>query len=287
MTFVGKVLVIVQVVLAMCFMTFAAAVFVSQQNWKQAYDDQVTRAEDIDKQLRETETQLQTANNEKKQVETKLTNDLDAVRTERDLLKTEKQTWQADLKAAETERDNQQDQALLAKEEAAFRRDDAIKQREINEKLHKSLDDLHTKYRDLDDEKFAVDRQLEEVEKQFRNSQLEIAKLKAAVAQAEIAGVSSGSDSSGSAEPAPEVNGVVEATQKIRASGRELVEISIGSDDGLRKGHTMVVFRPQGGGRYLGKIKLIHTEADKSVGEVVERAKNGTIIRGDIVTTRL
>ena len=41
MTFVGKVLVIVQVVLSLCFMAFAGAVYTVQQNWKTAYERKV------------------------------------------------------------------------------------------------------------------------------------------------------------------------------------------------------------------------------------------------------
>src|SRR5918993_1446904 len=38
MTFVGKVLVVVQLVLAICFMAFAGAVYTAQDNWRQKYD---------------------------------------------------------------------------------------------------------------------------------------------------------------------------------------------------------------------------------------------------------
>ena len=39
MTFVGKILVVVQLVLSLLFMTFAGAVFSVEQNWKTARDD--------------------------------------------------------------------------------------------------------------------------------------------------------------------------------------------------------------------------------------------------------
>ncbi|MEN0110521.1 MAG: hypothetical protein AAF805_07325 [Planctomycetota bacterium] len=80
----------------------------------------------------------------------------------------------------------------------------------------------------------------------------------------------------------PKVDGVVSATQ--RRSGAQLVEISIGSDDGLRVGSTVKVFR---GSRYKGVLQILKTEPDRSVGRVDTRYQSGPILEGDRVSTRL
>ena len=65
----------------------------------------------------------------------------------------------------------------------------------------------------------------------------------------------------------------------------EMVEISLGSDDGLTVGHTMTLFNNEG--RYLGQIRLTLVYADKAVGIVTLKAKNTVIQKGDNVTTKL
>jgi predicted nucleic acid-binding Zn-ribbon protein len=82
---------------------------------------------------------------------------------------------------------------------------------------------------------------------------------------------------------APRVFGVVLAVR-----GTNLVEISLGSDDGLREGHTLEVFRiaAAGASSYRGKIEVIQTSPDKSVCKVTT-IQEGSIQRGDRVATRL
>jgi hypothetical protein len=80
----------------------------------------------------------------------------------------------------------------------------------------------------------------------------------------------------------PTVDGVV--TQLRRVPGAQLVELSIGADDGLKEGNTVEVFR---GSRYLGRVEIMETSPDKSVGRVDRRYQQGAIQEGDRVATRL
>ena len=77
----------------------------------------------------------------------------------------------------------------------------------------------------------------------------------------------------------PKVEGVV-----MDVSGSDLVEISIGHDDGLKVGHSLDVFR---GSTYLGRIVIRKTAPDRAVGEMVKELKRGQIKKGDHVTTKL
>jgi hypothetical protein len=70
-------------------------------------------------------------------------------------------------------------------------------------------------------------------------------------------------------------------------SGVELVEITLGSDDGLAVGHELYVYRNGGQGKYLGQIRIVHLEPDRAVGRVLPETKNGVIERDDNVSTRL
>ena len=80
----------------------------------------------------------------------------------------------------------------------------------------------------------------------------------------------------------PRVRGEVFATR--RSAGNQLIEVTIGADDGLKPGHTVEVFR---GERYLGRVEILTTEPDRAVGRVLRRFQQGQIQEGDHVATRL
>jgi hypothetical protein len=80
----------------------------------------------------------------------------------------------------------------------------------------------------------------------------------------------------------PTVDGIV--TEIRRVAGGQLVELSIGADEGLREGNTVEVFR---GSRYLGRLEILQTSPDKSVARVDRRYQQGAIQEGDRVATRL
>ena len=90
--------------------------------------------------------------------------------------------------------------------------------------------------------------------------------------------------------PPPAVDGQVLETKRGGRSGSDLVEISLGTDDGLVEGHKLSVFRPAVNDRaakFLGEIKIVYVTPDRAVGTVVSRAKNGIIEKGDGVTSKL
>ena len=76
----------------------------------------------------------------------------------------------------------------------------------------------------------------------------------------------------------PAVNGVV-----TRVSNN-LVEVSIGKDDGIRVGDQLDVYR---GGQYIGRINVTRSEDDKAIGEVLTSYSKGFIVKGDRVDSRL
>lgn len=72
------------------------------------------------------------------------------------------------------------------------------------------------------------------------------------------------------------VDGVVLVVRK------DLVEISIGSDDGLRKGHRLDVYRES---TYLGRVAVRRTAPDRAVAEIIPAFHKGQIRKGDVVRT--
>jgi len=80
----------------------------------------------------------------------------------------------------------------------------------------------------------------------------------------------------------PQVRGLVSAMRRD-ATG-QMIEITIGEDDGLRKGHTIEIFR---GERYLGRAEIIRTEPDRAVARVIRKFQQGQIQENDHVATKL
>jgi len=83
-------------------------------------------------------------------------------------------------------------------------------------------------------------------------------------------------------EVVPHVRGLVSASRRD-ASG-QMIEITVGADDGLRKGHTVEIFRGQ---RYLGRAEIIRTEPDRAVARVIRKFQQGQIQENDHVATKL
>jgi multidrug efflux pump subunit AcrA (membrane-fusion protein) len=76
----------------------------------------------------------------------------------------------------------------------------------------------------------------------------------------------------------PKVDAVV-----LEVSDKDLIEVSIGSDDGIKEGHSMEIYR---GNTYLGRIVIRRTTGDRAVGQLIKELQRGQIKRGDRVTTK-
>lgn len=81
----------------------------------------------------------------------------------------------------------------------------------------------------------------------------------------------------------PKVDGVV-----LAVGNDGMIEVSLGTDDGLRKGNTLEVFRNAGTiSKYLGRIQVVRTSPDKAVGKILPEFRKGNIQKEDRVATRL
>jgi hypothetical protein len=79
--------------------------------------------------------------------------------------------------------------------------------------------------------------------------------------------------------PPKGIQGIV---TEVRPNG--WVEISIGEDSGLIRGHELDVVRNiDGRSSYIGKIKIDRTEADRAAATIMPEFRRGTVQRGDTV----
>lgn len=290
MSFVGKVLIFVQVVLSICFMAFAGAVFATHQNWKAKYEQAQTSVQQAQGELNTARQQLETVRDEaSRQVKAAEDRANEAEQRNVTLLAQVDQERRKNNRL-EQELATQTGIARTKSDEAAFRQQEAEQQRVLNKSLHASLDEATTQLRTIQDELFSQKLAFEQLQARFNELLEEKAFLQQIVKLNNLE-----TDPQAVAamqEPAPPVEGLVEEVQRDKTNRTKYVQISIGSDDGLLVNHELDVFRigPQSGNgrsQYLGKIRIIDVSPDKAVGLVIKSAKNGIIGVGDNVTTQL
>ena len=86
----------------------------------------------------------------------------------------------------------------------------------------------------------------------------------------------------------PKVDGYVSLVR--RRAGDETIEITIGADDGIKKGHTVEVFRTSdalGQSKYLGRAVVLSANGDRAWARILPELKKARIQEGDRVATRL
>jgi len=288
MSYVGKILVIVQVVLSLLFMTFAGGVYAVHQNWKKKFDDSQKQLAVVTKNL---ETSQAEATSAKREFEAKLGEETE--RAEKALgenvsleAKVAGLTQQNALLA--TQRATQTGLAEAKGEEARFRQEEAEKQRIENGKLQTKINELAAENRELRDQNFSKDVAYKTLNGAYERGLSQLAYLTEVVTKH---GLETNPEVvQRMKSPPPPVEGLVTHLQKNKAGRVQYVEISIGSDDGLVKGNELDVVRTFGSeirSEWLGRIRVADLGPDWAVGEVILPSKNGIIQEGDNVTTKL
>ncbi len=285
MNLIGKILVVLQVVLSICFMAFAGAVYTSQTKWRAAHESQTAAlqaAQDEFANAQEAFEQQLTALTTELETQTQKANDFQG---KNGRLQADVDRLENELQQANTERTQQRALADIAGEEANVRNDEARKMRAMNESLHDQVIELTNKNRMLDDQLYTQQRINAETKEKYDQLLAQAATLKEELRRNDLE--DDPAKIARQASPPPKVEGVVLARRQSKESGIELVEITLGSDDGLAYGHNLYVYRPTGKGKYLGQISIVHLEPDRAVGRVEPLTRNGVIERGDNVTTQL
>jgi hypothetical protein len=286
MSFVGKLLIVVQVVMSLCFMAFAGAVYVTHENWRTKFTD--------------SEAALAASESAKSQIQADLALARDSLaKIEKDSLE-EVNSWKLKTQMAETELaelrgeyDNQASelarQTALAEDkekEAEFREKESEVLRSQNSELQKSLDLVTAELNVEKDKVFSAGVALTSLQGRFDKLSINHAYLEKVVTKyglstdpAEVAGMEA---------PAPYLDGVVEEIEKGKRGRTEFVVISVGTDDGLRVGHELdAVGVRNDAALFLGRIRVIDAKQDKAVCEVITPSRQGDIEVGDNVKTQL
>ena len=279
MNLLGKIFVVLILVMSVVFMTLALAVYATHKNWK----DIVEGPSGLKIQLDTAKSQLAQQVDEYNRLESQLKGELESrlqqvrkLEAERDTLVQRNSGIQSELDQLKSERRDataavaatQQNNQRLADEVTGLRADIRTNEQARDQAFAttlKATEDLHQAKGELDN---TVER----------NRQL----------TGQVANYSAIIDAGGldkNTPPdavVPTVDGMVSRVRQ--AAGAQLVEVTIGADDGIKQGNTVEVYR---GGRYLGRLEIVKTSPDRAVGRVDRRFQQGQIQEGDRVATRL
>ena len=282
MTTVGKILVVLHLVLSIMFMAFAGAVYTAQTNWRAAEKKASTALAAATTKIRDMQAEF---DKERADAAEKIARNVDTIQKltgQNTALTAQVATLDSDNKQLRKDVDQQRDQAVLASTEAIERKKEADLQREKNSELLRSREELVKTLNDTEDKRFALDVQMQQVSEKYDLLLNDFRIMKGYLASKDM--TTDPKQMVVQTSPPPPVNGLITEVRKAEKSSRELVEISLGSDDGLVVGHRLTVYK---GDKYVGEIRLTLVQADKAVGYIYTKAKNATVAVGDNVTTKL
>jgi cell division protein FtsN len=273
MNLLGKIFVVAILVASLLMMVAAMMVYATHTNWKESYDKlsqqlQTERAENEElkskylMQISVLEAEKQAAVQDAAKLESErgvLVNQNAAIQREIDQLRQERRRNEA-LVAA-TEENNNRLMEEVTGLRASIRENQQARDDAFATTL-KATSDLHVTVGTLE--------QMKE-----RNEQL-LQQVATATSIINENGIDAKS------KAVPRVRGLVSATRSN--AGAQLIEITIGADDGVKPGQTVEVFR---GDRYLGRAEILKSDPDRAVGRILREFQQGQIQEGDDVATKL
>lgn len=289
MTPVGKVLVFLNLVFSLAVGAFVVMIYVARAHWVDEYKKLENRNTVLTADARTYQSELQKAQADasaqiaKKDAELKnAQQDLDAAnRTVTQLRK--------DLGEAQTKSQHETALSSIYTSEVGKRQEDVgqlrttlQKERDNNNTLVKQNAELRDQATVAQIERRTVQEQNGRMEKQLQQMAKDMARMKASGASMTMA-------RAGGKNPPPEsVEGLVKNTDS--RDGVTLMTLTIGSDAGLAKGHTLELFRinpsSPSQSKYLGTVRILDAEAHQAVAQPVGRLSSPPQ-RGDRVASRI
>ena len=284
MTLFGKILIGLILALSLVFASLAAAVSSAQNNYRTRSDSLAQQLADAQSAAQNREAQLQAEVADARAEARRLEDALNLKTGEAEDLAERVRLTEEAANATRTGLDVQTALASLTKTEADARRSEALAQRERNATLSADLTATRGRISELEDELFGLEVAVEQMNAKQNALLDENGALRSALRTRNIDIASALAETS--PEPAPKVFGKVVNVQDTDRGNQTYVEISLGSDDGLRARDVLSVF-DRTSSKYLGQIELRSVDADGAVGLVTSRSPTGTIQKGNDVSTQL
>jgi hypothetical protein len=274
MTLLGKIFTVLIFIMSVAFCIMSVVVFATHKNWKDEALKLKTTIEQLETKNQNQIAETQQAINQLAVEQAARRSTLSTLQVKLGLLEEDLRNNAKDLSAASSSLTVQTQAAKVAEDSLAAITAEVGKLRNEIRLAQAERDDTYLKTVSLTDKLNQAQSLRERLEEQNRQLQDQYAELnRVAIA------LGFTKDTLVSQIP-PKVDGVVTAVDEAKG----LVEISLGSDDGLKRGHVLQVIT---GDKYLGQIKLREVGPDKAVGDIDKRMQRGRIQKGDHVTTKL
>jgi flagellar biosynthesis GTPase FlhF len=281
MNLVGRIFIVLILVISIVFMAVAMAVYATHKNWRDAVvAPEVGLLARLDKAKAENRALADEAAKAKQQYEA------DKAAKEQALAKATSELKQArgelkDLQAKEADLEKSERQAVAAMNatqgNAMAYHKEVQGQRTVVEEAHKDRDAHFKEVVRLTDKLHEAENEKELLRKQTNDLAQDMAKAETVLRRF---GLDKNKDYS---NVPPTVDGLVTATV-----GSGLVEISIGSDEGLMKGHKLEVYRLGAGqNTYVGRIEVVRTEPSRAVCRIDPKFQNSSMMVGDRVASKI
>ncbi len=279
---VTKTLIVLQLVFSLFFMCFAGAVYTFQNGWR-------AKAQSAIEERDRFKTNFETEQRARADEASKAVTDLKKVEDRAALAEAQVGQLQIDLKqaqaslaSAEQQRDKFQADLLVAQDEANARITETNLARAEIKRLRDQVNDGIAQRRSLEDQNLDRQGKIDEGNDRAQALVKEVTRLRDRI---RAMGENPDDIFVGTVPAAVEkVNGEVLKSQKNASRSQELVEISIGEDDNIVEKMRLIVYRDN---KYICDIEITDVMPDKAVGRVLEETRNGSIERGDHVTTKL
>lgn len=277
MTFLGKCFTFMIFILSVVFMFTALAVNATHRNWR----EEIVKPGGLKDQVEEYAQKNRELRDARVRVERALAAEQVARRTALAALQTELDQKKDLLQKSEKTREALQAQlASLARKDLQVT-EELTRLTADNEKLRDQIrtemedrDQLFARTLELTDDMNAL-RGLLEVQKERNQTLVSQVTRFTEVMQARGININDALDGA-----PPERNGTVLVVDRPR----KMVTVSIGYDEGLRKGHRLEVTR---GDQYLGRVEVRATEPNQAVAEILPDYLLGSIREGDRVDTSI
>lgn len=272
MNFLGKAFTVIILVMSVIFMAFSIMVFATHRNWKD-------RAIAYQEQLQSQQARNEALEKEMNRTLEALAREQAARKTHVAVLATTAEMAKADL-AEVTEQNSQLRQSL---ERTAAAHDDTVKDynrltkevadvRDELNRARKDRDQLYVEAVKKTDEVAALQTQYDTLASRHESLSRDAAHMRTVL---DLNGL----------KPTDDIAGIPPAVfGEVLVSENNLIEISLGSDDGLKKQHQVEVYRDN---LYLGRAQIKKTSPDRSIAQVLLEYRKGIIRKGDRVATKL
>lgn len=276
MNFIGKIFVVALTVMSIVFMALALAVYSTHKDWKSEHDK-------VQSQLTKAKADFNAAQSNYNRDKESLVAERDSALQQVQKLEAERERLERINSSAQTQLDELRNRERIAISSVDFtqKQNDALTEEvlglrdEIREN-QTGRDRAFTAALEATEDLQAIRNNLEVAQEMTRSLVADNSRMASNLRANNLDPATSVDDI------VPRVNGVISRTQ--RKDGVQLVEISIGSDDGIRVGQTVEVFN---GTKYKGRVEILKTSPDRSVGRVDVRYQQGPIQENDRVATRL